>query len=356
MPKPRVPRVLSLIVVAAAAGGYLWWAQPWVDKPVPVRIETVAAAPAVEVLAVNGQLLPGEKVVLGAAVVGQVVGVEVTEGDEVAAGQLLIRLDDAIARAAVAQAEATLQSARVDAEAKKRAWDRAQALTDTISTQARENARFAYEAATAQVGQLAAALAQARQQLALYRVKSPIDGTVLEIDAELGQVVGSSSALVTVGDLVSPVVETDVDEVYGVRIKPGQEARIAPIGGQDWMAAQVDFVAPTVDPVTGGRTVRLRFDAPPAEPMPSGLTVSVNIAVARFDSAITVPRGAILGLDGDARVLVASGGTARAVPVRVRSWPSDRLIVTEGLSPGDRLILDPQDIRPGAPVSPVPAG
>lgn len=344
---------LLAAALAASVAGWRWY-EMRKAQPIPVRTETLKAGPAAEILAVNGQLEPGRTDRIGAPVLGQVVEVAVSEGDAVSKGRLLFRLDDTIARQAVTQAEATLAAARVDLEAKERAWERSKALADTVSAQTRENAEFAWRAAKSQVAQLDAALAQARRQLALYRITAPAAGTVLSVDADVGQVVGSSSVLATVGDLKTPQVKADVDESYGVRLARGLEARVSPIGSDAQMAAHVDFVAPTVDPLTGSRKVRLRLDSAPDTQMPSGLTVSVNIVVDRFDGAITVPRSAILDLDTTPRVLVIEDGRAVAHDIRLRSWPSDRLIVTDGLADGDVLILAPQDVAPGARV--VPAG
>jgi len=206
------------------------------------------------------------------------------------------------------------------------------------------------------VRQLTAALDQARRQLALYEITAPIDGTVLTATAELGQMVGASSVLFAVGNLSAPLVETDVDEVYGARMTPGLSARVAPAGSQDAMAATVTFVSPIVGPDTGGRTLRLGFETPPERLLPRGLTMSVNIVVETFDAAITAPRAAILDRDGDPYVLLDTGGVARKAPVDVRQWPAERPIVTDGLAPGDRLITNPRGVTPGARVRADPDG
>jgi len=359
MPKARTARLLRrsglLVVLALAVGAWAVQTRPWETKPVAVTVETLVSGPATEVLAVNGQLVPGEQVDLSAPVAGQVSEVLVQAGDLVQKGDLLGRLDPAIAEAALAQAEATLRSAKVDAEAARRENERAQALASTVSAQNRDSARFAVESAEARVAQLAAALEQARQQLAQTEIRAPIDGTVLTVDAELGEVVASTTSLFSIGDLARPLIETDVDEIYGARIRVGLAARVAPVGSQDGQAATVSFVAPVVDPDTGGRTLRLGFDTPPATPLPSGLTMSVNIEVERFADALTVPRSAVRDLDSTPWVLLDDGGVARRVPVQLRSWPAERLIVTDGLASGARLITSPADLAPGVAVAATPA-
>jgi len=349
-------RAVLFAAMVCAAGVYVWSARPWEAKPVVVTIEDVQQGPAREILAVNGQIVPDDEVHLGAPVAGQVVEVRGKAGDTVTTGQLLARLDDTIARAALVQAEAQLEATRIEAAAAQSAYDRATALAGTVSGQARDSAKFTLEAAAARVRQLTAALDQARRQLDLYRITSPIDGTVLQVNAELGEVVGTASILFTIGDLAAPLVEADVDEVYGARITGGLAARVAPVGSADAMPAHVTFVAPIVDPDTGGRTLRLGFDTPPEVLLPRGLTMSVNIVVETFDAAITVPRTAVRDLEAAPYVFLDVDGEALKTPVGLRRWPADRLIVTDGLAPGDRLITNPQAITPGAAVVPAPDG
>lgn len=349
--KRTIRRILLLAAILAGVAGYVWWTRPWEAKAQPVTIEIIAEGPAREVLAVNGQIVPEDEVELGAAVSGLVREVIVKAGDDIAEGDVLARLDDTIARARLDQAEASLESARIEAASARANYERAVALAGTVSAQARDSAKFTAEAADARVRQLTAALDQARRQLALYEITAPIDGTVLTVNAELGQMVGASSVLFTVGNLSSPLVETDVDEVYGARMIPGLSARVAPAGSQEALPATVTFVAPVVDPDTGGRTIQLSFDTPPDRLLPRGLTMSVNIVVETFDAAITAPRAAILDLGGDPHVLLDVDGVARETPVRVRHWPAERLIVTDGLAAGDRLITTPWGVAPGAPVN-----
>ncbi len=351
-----IRRLAVFIVLFGALAGYGWWARPWEPRAQPVAVEIVTSGPAREVLAVNGQIVPDDEVVLGAPVSGQVREVIAKAGDEVAAGDVLARLDDTIARAALDQAEASLESARIEAQAARTSYDRATALAGTVSAQTRDSAQFTAQAADARVRQLTAALDQARRQLALYEITSPIDGTVLTTTAELGQMVGATSLLFTVGNLSAPLVETDVDEVYGARMTPGLAARVAPAGSREAMPATVTFVSPVVDPDTGGRTLRLSFETPPDRLLPRGLTMSVNIVVETFDAAITAPRAAILDLDGDPHVLLDVSGVAQKAPVEVRPWPAERLIVTDGLAAGDRLITNPRGVTPGGRVSADPDG
>jgi RND family efflux transporter MFP subunit len=340
-------RFFWALVVLAGAGIWSYQKHPWEETPVSVKIEIATPGIASEVLALNGQLIPADEVSLAAAVAGQISAVAVREGDLVEAGQVLARLDDTIARASFDQSEANLELARIDAEASLAAYDRALSLGENISPSALDSARFSAEAAQARVRQLTAAVNQSRRQLELYQVVSPIGGTVLSVNAVLGQVVGSSSPLFIVGDLADPMLETEVDEVFGARIKPGLSALVAPIGSNQALKAHVSFVAPSVDLGTGGRAVRLRFDEAPVDPLPAGLTVSINVVVEKFDDVITVPRSAVHDLDIAPFLLLDVGGRVAETPVKLRDWPSNRMIVISGLSAGDHVITEPTDIAVG---------
>ena len=83
---------------------------------------------------------------------------------------------------------------------------------------------------------------------------------------------------------------------------------------------------------------------------PVGLTVTTNIIVDERAEAITVPRGAIAETAEGATVFVVSNDMAEARAVTVIDWPAARLIVTEGLAPGDVLITDATGLVDGQPV------
>ncbi len=341
---------IVVAMLACGSSGYAYWVKPWETKPVAVAMETVSPGPGSEVLATIGEIVPGQSVDLGTLVGGQIRTVDVNEGDIVNKGQFLAQLDDKIPRAALSQARSALDAAQVSEAEAESAWKRAKALGATISQQSRDSAKFAFDGAVAKVEQLQAAYEQARHTVEQYRITSPISGTVLRIDADPGEVIGASASLFSIGDMAAPRIETDIDEQFGSRLKVGLSARVAPVGADAPMPAHVTSVAPRINADTGGRTVRLAFDAPPKSPLPSGLTVSVNIVVDTFEKAIAAPRVAIKDLQKSPYVLVEANGFAEKRRIEVREWPSDRLIVTKGLEEGDRLIVDPANIAPGTPV------
>ncbi|MEO8669501.1 MAG: efflux RND transporter periplasmic adaptor subunit, partial [Bauldia sp.] len=189
---------------------------------------------------------------------------------------------------------------------------------------------------------------QAEVQLTKFRILAPIDGTVLTRGVEPGQVVDLTTPLFTLADLGNLVVETDVDESYATQIKTGMPALLQLTGDPETLDGRVSFVAPIVDAGTGGLAVKIAFVEPQVAPV--GLTVTANIIVDRRESAISAPRAAIVAAGSGHAVFVVSGAKAKRVPVDVIDWPADRLIVTEGLKAGDRLIVDASGLTDGQDV------
>lgn len=335
----RIGWGVLLLVALGAAAVWLAVSRPWELKPTIVSVETVKPAPASRILAVNGRVTPKEQVEISSTINGRVVSVAANEGDTVVAGTVLAFLDDTQQRAEVAQAgsqvdsaEAQLKQARVDLK-------RAEGLRASISQKAVDSARLAVDMAQKQVEQLRARLEQAQSLLADYTVKAPFPGTILSRSADPGQVVGPATSLFQLADVSSLNAEASIDELYAAEVRRGLPVKARPEGQGDIIDGEVVYVSPRVDASTGGRLVRVTLPGAGDRNLPVGLTVMLNIVVERRASAITIPRSALLAGDKPAVYLMENGRAVRR-PVQYVDWPSDRLIVTNGLAGGEALIAD----------------
>ncbi|MBK5926478.1 efflux RND transporter periplasmic adaptor subunit [Rhodobaculum claviforme] len=322
--------------------------QPWAPTVLPVMVERVAMAPVTRVLAVNGRIAALHSVDVRPLVGGVLTRVEVAEGADAASGDILARIDTAAQDAVLRQALAGLDAALVAQDQAEATFARALALGGNVSAAGLEADRRAVQSARQEVARMTALLEQAQVQLARHTLRAPLTGTIVALDAEPGQTVDTATVLMTLADLTDLVVETDVDEARASQIAVGQPAALRLAGEGETRAGHVRTVAGRVDTATGGLAVRIGFDAPVSAPI--GLTVTANIVVDRRDAALTVPRGAVVTDGADAAVFVARDGMARRQPVTVIDWPAARLIVTDGLAPGDAVIVDAADLRDGQPV------
>jgi HlyD family secretion protein len=345
----------------------------------------VEARPIVQRVVASGRVRPPARVNLASLAIGRVARVAVQEGARVAAGQVLVQLEDAEASAAlrqaqgkVAEAAARLEqvqgvSGRLAAEALRQAElkvaDAEANLSRTLqledaggtSTAAREEAERAValarsqrEAAATQAGSTAggadarlaaAALSQAEAARALAasrleetRIRAPAPGQVILREVEPGDVVPAGRTLLTLvidGELQ---LSAQVDEKNLAFLRPGLAAQAtADAFPGELFAAEVATVSPSVDPSRGTVEVRLRVPSPPAF-LRADMTVSVNVDAGRRDRALVVPTDAVRDPTGQPWVLAVAGGRAERREVRLGLRGDALVEVTAGLTAGEAVI------------------
>jgi RND family efflux transporter MFP subunit len=343
-PTPHRNRwVLGALAVVLALGALVWW-QARTSAATEVGVETAAVGPVTRILAVNGKMAALGSVQIRSAVSGTVQEVLVAEGDPVFKGAVLVRLDASQQEAIVTQARSALAQGRIKQAQAVAIYARNRDLGGLIARSQLEDAKLALEGAAQEVGRLQAMLDQATIQRARFTVTAPISGTVVTRTLDPGQLVDPTTALFTLADLSTLIVEADVDEAYAAEIRKGQTAELQLVGQRQTLAGALVFVSPRVDPATGGLAIKIGFDAPVKAPL--GLTVTANILVDE-QQAITVPRTA---LTGEALFRLVNG-RAVLTPVTMIDWPAARLIVTQGLAPGDMVITDSTGLADGQAVT-----
>jgi membrane fusion protein (multidrug efflux system) len=290
------------------------------------------------------------------------------EGGMVRAGQLLYQIDPATyqaaydsARAGLAQAEAARDSARLKAERFG-----ALAATGAVSKQDNDDAQSAFKQAQANVAFQKAAVDAARINLNFTRVTAPISGRIGKSTVTPGALVTASQTapLATVQKLDAVYVDlsqssTDLLKLRA-RLANGQldQAGTAAVkliledGSEYPLEGRLAFSDVTVDPGTGSVGLRAVFPNPQGALLP-GMYVRARLASAVADQAILAPQIAVSrDPKGAASVMVVGpDGKAQIRPVVADQTKGDKWVITSGLKPGDRIIVEGlQSVRPGAPV------
>jgi RND family efflux transporter MFP subunit len=175
-------------------------------------------------------------------------------------------------------------------------------------------------------------------------------GIVLVRPIDNGQVIAPDTTLFQLGSGTRVELRAEADEAYADALRPGMAARAALTGSDAVFAARVTEVSPRVDPVTGGRAIRLR----PVDDrrLPSGRSVDLTIIVAEREKGIVIPRQAVLNATtAPAVYIVDPEGIVRERRITLADWPSQDAIIDSGLADGDTVILTPADTVPGARVN-----
>src|SRR5260370_10586657 len=230
-----------VLIGAAAALGYLYWGRA---QQTSYLTAPVSQGPVVRTVTATGTVNPLTTVQVGTYVSGPIQAIYADFNSPVKAGQLIAKIDPRTFKFQVDQAHATVENyraqlakARADLDYKKLTYERDIQLVrnNTISQDTADAAQSAYRMAEAQVGldraaikQWQASLAQAEVSLNYTNIVSPVDGTVVSRNVDVGQTVAASFQTPTLfliaKDLTQMQVDSNVSESDIGYVRKGQSA------------------------------------------------------------------------------------------------------------------------------------
>jgi len=296
-----------------------------------------------------------------------------TEGTIVREGQTLYQIDPRLYAAAAAEARANVASARANETAARVKADRLRPLAqmEAVAQQDYTDAAALAAQARAAVAQNSAQLDTAQINLRFTRVPAPITGRI-------GRSLFTTGALVTSGQADPLTTIQRLDPIFvdiqqssadllalrralatGGVVPASGTVRLKLEDGTDYgRTGTVQFSEVTVDQNTGTVTLRARFPNPDGLLLP-GMYVRAVLAQSINRNAILVPQAGIArDPKGQATAfLVGPGNKAVQRVVTTTRTIGDKWLVTAGLKPGDRVIVEGvAKVKPGQPIRPVPAG
>ncbi len=365
--------VLLAGVLSACSGGGDQAAAP---PPVPaVGVVTLAVQPVTMTAELSGRTAAFMVAEVRPQISGIVQKRLFDEGAQVKAGQVLYQIDAAPYRAAFDSASAALAKAQASQATLKLQAQRYAELSqiDAVSKQENDDAQAAVLQADAEVAAASAALQTARINLDYTRITAPIDGQVSTSTVTPGALVtaNQAEALTTVRQLDPIYVDITQSSAEMLalrrRIAGGQvqredadtikvSLRLEDGGGYEH-DGRLAFTGVAVDESTG--TVRLRalFPNPDGMLLP-GMYVRALVEQGIDREGLRVPQqGVTHNARGEAIALVVKDdNTVEQRVIEAASAIGDQWIVTSGLKPGERVIVEGlQKARVGAAVQPVPA-
>ena len=299
-----------------------------------------------------------------------------TEGGEVKAGEVLYQIDPATYQATYASAQAALARAEANLEPARLKAERYAELVkiDAVSKQDSDDAAAALKQADADVQVAKAVVETARINLDYTTVRAPISGRIGRSLVTTGALVTASqdTPLATIQQLNPVYVDVTQSSADLLRLKrelaggtlkgaSASQARVRLVleDGTDYdQRGTFKFSDVTVNQSTGSVTLRTVFPNLKEVLLP-GLYVRAIVDEGTVEQALLVPqRGVTRNPSGDATVmLVGADDKVEARVIQVARTVGDNWLVSGGLQPGDRVILDGlQRIRPGAVVKAVPFG
>ena len=318
---------------------------------------------------------------------GPIVAVLARNGDEVKAGDPLVRIRAEVSRNQLQQSEAGVEAARASRDRARATVDDLERRFERSESLARDNyisqeefeslktglasARAELAAAEAQVSRAEGALGESQESVRQTVVRAPIDGTVGRRNAEVGMFVSGSTPLFTIGRLENMEVDVPITQEMLTRIRAGQTAEIRSGSiGDSVIRAEVSRVSPFIEPGSFSAELQIDVDNASGALLP-GMFVTVDVLYGESREATLVPKSAIwedpatgavgvytapsIGLE--VPLVMPEEGSDEVPPMtpptpaefqRVEVLAEGRHVVgVEGIEPGDWVIVVGQHLVAG---------
>ncbi len=349
-----------LLVIVIAAAGW-WWSSQGKPAEAQYRTAPVDRGDISAQVSANGTLNPVVLVNVGTQVSGTVRRIEADFNQQVKAGQVLAELDPALFQAALAQSSANLANAQAQLRLAEANAARMRTLfgKEYVSRQELDQALAAREQAMAQVRVARAQVTRDQTNLGFTVIRSPVDGTVINRQVDVGQTVAASfqtPTLFQIGkDLTQMQIDSTVSEADIGQVKVGQPVKFLvdafPDANYSGAVRQVRLNARTEQNVV---TYNVVVDvANPDLALMPGMTANLRVEVETRPDVLRVPTAALRfrppvdpaaerGSTPRGAAVHVLGADGQPVRVAVRTGISDKAyteIVSGELKPGDAVIV-----------------
>lgn len=346
--------VIAAGVVLIAAAGAHYLTGGWRQAPpqsaatprqqaAPVEVSNARAEKSTIDIRAVGSLRSDESVQIAPEIAGRIAEIVFKEGQEVKQGDVLVKLDDTLARAEVSQARARHAFAKSN-------YDRLNVLARTgmVTERAREEATSNFQVAAATVE-----LSLAR--LSKHVLQAPFPGVVGLRRASVGAFISVPTPIVNLEKIDVLKMDFKIPEIHLGEVSVGQSVGVIVDSlPERTFAGTIYAIDPLVD--VNGRSLQIRARlANPERVLRPGLFARIVIKGKTERTVLTVPESAIMPRSGEAFVYQVQDGKAVETKVRLGMRKAGSVEVIEGLAPGAAVVVaGHQRLRNGAAVEVVP--
>ncbi|GAB3901342.1 efflux RND transporter periplasmic adaptor subunit [Larkinella knui] len=351
-----------LLVLLTACGGNNKPAQQGPPPPTAVAVAVANEGTAVYYDEYPATVTPLNQVEIYPQIAGYITGIFFTEGQVVARGQKLYEIDKQQYQASYDEAVANVNVALANLNRAQKDADRYETLAkqDAIARQVVDNAEAALESAKMQVAAARANVARVSTNVNYSTIKAPLTGTIGISQVKLGAAVSPGQTLLNTISSEDPIaVDISVDETDIARFVRLQNRKttdstfvfVLPDGSPYKASGKIGIIDRAVDPQTGTLKVRLFF-ANKQKLLKSGMNGNVRVLNSESGQRLLIPYKAVTEQMSEYFVYVvgdSSKVSQRKVSLGSRIGPN--IIVKEGIREGDKIVTEGiQKLREGAVV------
>ncbi|WP_345954201.1 efflux RND transporter periplasmic adaptor subunit [Mucilaginibacter sp. PAMB04168] len=294
--------------------------------PIPVTVQIVKDTVMTNTINLTGTVDANERVNLISQTAGNITGIYFTEGGHVTKGQVLVKVYDQDLQATLKQNQYQIALAK-----ENEYRNRVLLQKEAVSRQEYDTSLSSYNTLKAQGDVIKA-------QIARTVVRAPFSGVIGLRNVSPGGYLSPSTAIATLVNTDPMKVTFSIPERYRSFVKPGSKVNFTIASSRNNFSATVYAIDPSVDPSTRTVTVRARA-ANPRNEITAGGFAKINLVLEQSPRAIMVPTQCVVPDLKSSKVFLARNDTAIAVPVKTDNRTDVAIEVTEGLKPGDSLIV-----------------
>ncbi len=336
--------LLSAILILASCGGdktektETKTDSTAVRKAISVSVMEVQPAPFTAYIEVQSQITGDEVVNATPQAGGTVKSVNVQVGQKVGKGQLLATIDAAALDQQIKSLEPNIILSKTLYEKQQKLWEQ-QIGTEVQLLQAKAN----YESAVAGKAALVA-------QRNMFRIVSPISGTVDAVNIKVGDMAAPGVSGMRIVDMDKMKAEANLGENYLGKVKKGDEVILVFPDINDSIVSKISYVGQAVNPISRAFTVEVKLGAD--KKLRPNMSCKMKIANYTNNNVITVPVSLIQKTGEGEMIYVASGNKAKAVMVSTGQNSNGMVEILSGLEAGEKVIVAGyEELDNGAPIS-----
>ena len=304
-----------------------------------VIVSTITPSQSDEMYEASGTVRSDRTSVIASRVMGAVTSLNVTEGDTVKAGQVLLTLDDTDAKQRARAATMAANAARQNRTLAEATWKRYQGLFEkqVISRQEMDQFQANKDMAEAEYERAMAMAEEVKTYLSFTRIVAISPGVVTAKHTDVGSMASPGMPLLTIEGIGDAYVEVHADEGFAGRIRRGMAVEVTIDALNKTLHGTIREVLPDIDPRT--RTFTVKIDLPDKN-LRTGLYARVLIPVGNRE-LIVVPRSAIVRKGQLTGVYVVTDNGAITYRL-IKEGPAagTGIEVLSGLKQGERVITE----------------
>lgn len=328
-----IASILSLLIIFSACSGGEEIPQETEELVKTVNVRTLSINPSQfnSFVRVVGTVETSDDIMISAEVSGKVLRYNVEEGEQVRAGQTILKIDDAKLKQEAARLEAITAQARENYERLEKIYKE-----DGIGSEIDYlNAKYAYE-------QSASSLESIKVDLENTKIKAPFTGVVEQIMFEVGEMVSPGAQVVRLIGSENFKITAGVPARYANAVSQGDQVEIwFDTQAVDTLTERITFVGSAIN--QQNRTFRIEIDMPKKEGMKVDMIANIRLKTLEQNDVVVVSEEFIYSKDGKYVSYVLgenAEGKEVALEKEVTLGPSykSNVVVESGLEPGEELI------------------